>query len=159
MMWLIGVYVWKSPLRFKIPSKKWTTNKRLVWSLTLFFHSVLLKYVKRVLFVVVSLPELEDSSQTSSNPSDRNTQQGIVTGRGRCCRFPDSRMSWSSWRTEWSEGGKKDSITSFNPPRLFNRTLWQKTTNMCSAYFRDFGLISRGSFHPRDGQGGINTAR
>lgn len=156
-MWLIGVYVWKSPPRFKIPSQEWTTNKRLVSSLTFFPHSVLLKYVKHVLFVVVSLPELEDSSQTSSNPSDRNTQQGIVTGRGRCCRLPDSRMSWSSWRTEWSEGGKEDSITSFNPPRLFNRDRKQLTCD--DAYFRDFGLISRGSFHPGDGQGGINTAR
>lgn len=105
-------------------------HSRLVWSLTLFFHSMLLKYMKRVLFVVVSLPELEDSSQTSSNPSDRKTQQGIVTDRGRCCRLPDSRRPWSSWRTEWSDGGKKDSITSFNPPRLFNLSLWQKTANV-----------------------------
>lgn len=156
-MWLIGVYVWKSPPRFKIPSQEWTTNKRLVWSLTLFFHSVLLKYVKRVLFAVVSLPELEDSSQTSSNPSDSNTQQGIVTGRGRCCRLPDSRMSWSSWRTEWSESGKRTVLLLLIH---HDYLIWLCDRKQCDdAYFRDFGLISRGSFHPGDGQGGINTAR
>lgn len=56
---------------------------------------------------MVWLPELGDSSQTLSRPSDRKTQQDTETGQDRHCRRPPHGCSWSSWRTAgigWERG-------------------------------------------------------
>lgn len=108
---------------------------------------------KKLYLHLVWLPELGDSSQTLSRPSDRKTQQDSETDQDRRCPRPPPGCSWSSWRTAGT-GWERGRYYNWHSPLI--PTIQQMP---CFSYFRDSGLISRSSFSPGDGHGSVHTAR
>lgn len=110
------------------------------------------------------LPELGDSSQISSGPSDRKTRAGIAIDPDRCCHLPPPCTPLSSWRTAGTGWRKGDNFTAGTLLKYVK--LWlgvssvfiMKATWVCYSYFGEPWLIGRSSFHPGYGHSGVHTA-